>query len=315
MDITLPPNLLLRPVTFAYQFENMYAMNIDYVRQEYRICWSGDWRKPPDLGRFPQVDCSITAIRHSREVEEVWAESHVLKCGVDAHIRILNNKEENVFPACKIAIDDRQRRLIKDEFSILCYLASCGSPVVSVHPEPLVDAQGIFGFRMEELFDIKIASRRTYTTTVASVIAKIHQNGVIHFDLSPSNLMKDKEGRLTVIDFGRAGYLGDDIPPDKRRPGSNRATYSTEQDINALKWVLGTLLVEVWWIPTNKIRHLQSKLILSVHIEGLAKMMGRASACFCKLKPILGSRGGAHNLHSWSHSRGKAQTSTVRRDP
>lgn len=212
-------------------------MNIEHEGHEYRVCWTGNWRDTPDLSYFPQVDASVTFITHSREVEELWAKSFVLRCGADSHIRILNNKED-AFPVLKVGMDDRQRRLICNEFSILCYLASHGCPVVRVHPDPLVDNEGIFGFMMEELFEIKVASGQIYTAQIASCIEQIHQKGVIHNDLSPSNLMKNKEGHVTLIDFGHAGYLGDQIPFDKRAPHSNSDRYSVEHDINALKRLL-----------------------------------------------------------------------------
>lgn len=212
-------------------------MNIDHEGQEYRVSWSGDWRDSPDLSYFPPVDASVTPIPHSREVDELWTKSYVLRCGADSHIRILNNRE-GAFPIFKCGMNARQRRLIRDEFSILCYLASHGCPVVRVHPEPLVDDEGIFGFMMEELFEIEVASGQIYAAQITSSIKQIHQNGVIHNDLSPSNLMKNKDGRVTLIDFGHAGYLGDQIPPDKRAPHSNSDWYSVEHDMNALKRLL-----------------------------------------------------------------------------
>ncbi|KAF1952056.1 hypothetical protein CC80DRAFT_453112 [Byssothecium circinans] len=229
--------MLSKSISFAYRFEDRYAMNIEHEGHEYRVCWSGNWRDTPDLSYFPQVDASVTPIPHSREVEELWAKSHVVTCGADSHIRILYDKED-AFPVLKVGMDDRQRRLIRDEFSILCYLASHGCPVVRVHPEPLVDDEGIFGFMMEELFEIKVASGHVYTAQITSSIEQIHQKGVIHNDLSPSNLMKNKEGRVTLIEFGHAGYLGDQIPPDKRAPHSNSDRYSVAYDMNALKRLL-----------------------------------------------------------------------------
>ncbi|KAF2277642.1 uncharacterized protein EI97DRAFT_300204 [Westerdykella ornata] len=248
-----------KPISFAYRFEDGCAMNIDYQRHEYRICWNGDWRKPPDLSHFPAVDGSVTLIPHSREVEELWAKSDVLKCGADAHIRILKNKKD-AFPVIKVGMDDRQRRLIADEFSILCYLASHGCPVVRVHSEPFVDDKGIFGFRMEELFEIEIASGRTHAAQILSSIKKIHEVGVIHNDLSPNNLMKNREGCLTLIDFGHAGYLGDQIPSDMRAPNSNCDRYSVEHDMNAVKRVLDIYGRNgfVQFIPRSKLSSLSS---------------------------------------------------------
>ena len=48
-----------------------------------------------------------------------------------------------------------------------------------------------------------------------------------------------KEGRVILIDFGHAGYLGDQIPPQKRAPFVKSDTYSVEHDVNGLKRLLG----------------------------------------------------------------------------
>ena len=213
-------------------------MNIDNDKKEYRISWSGDWRQPPDLRSFPQVEASVTPILHSQEVEGLWAKSYVLKYGADSHIRILENDDGGAFPVIKCGTDNRQRRLIRDEFSILLYLASHDCPVVRVHPEPLTDDAGIFGFRMEKLIEIEVANGQPYAAQIASCMKEIHQKGVIHNDLSPSNVMKSTDGRVTLIDFGRAGYISDWIHPDKRASNVSEY-YSAENDVDHLKTVLG----------------------------------------------------------------------------
>ena len=115
---------------------------------------------------------------------------------------------------------------------------------------------------MEELFEIGVVHQRSYAGQIARSIETLHQSRVIHFDLSPSNLKKDREGRVTVIDFGRAGYLGDQVPPDKRRPGWNGEPYSTDHDIDALKRLLGTSASIEYPVLSNWARNLQSKLML-----------------------------------------------------
>src|SRR5690348_7116088 len=78
-------------VTDIYKFGDMYAANIDFQRQEYRVSWYGDWRNFPDLGSFPQVPgATVTSISHSPEVDQLWAKSQVLCYGADSHIRLLD---------------------------------------------------------------------------------------------------------------------------------------------------------------------------------------------------------------------------------
>jgi serine/threonine protein kinase/tetratricopeptide (TPR) repeat protein len=45
---------------------------------------------------------------------------------------------------------------------------------------------------------------------VASGLAAAHREGVIHRDLKPGNIMRDKQGRVVVMDFGLARTLGSD---------------------------------------------------------------------------------------------------------
>ncbi|KZF21679.1 hypothetical protein L228DRAFT_248402 [Xylona heveae TC161] len=94
---------------------------------------------------------------------------------------------------------------------------------------------------MERLSSMDINTAAEYIPEVKKAVNDIHQAGVVHYDISPSNLMFNKENAITVIDFGRAGYIGQQIPPH-RRTGVQRPemdTYSTESDIDALKRTAG----------------------------------------------------------------------------
>lgn len=137
--------------TDIYKFGDMYAANMDFRRQEYRVLWKGNWRDFPDLASFPQISgATVASIPHSPQVNKLWAKSRVLCYGADSHIRLLDQgsvsgDEDEQFPVCKVAADDRQRRFIADEFEMLRHLGSSAAPVVQVHLEPLVDGKGIFG--------------------------------------------------------------------------------------------------------------------------------------------------------------------------
>lgn len=106
-------------VTDIYKFGDMYAANIHFRWQEYRVAWHGDWRNFPDIGSFPQVPgTTVTSISHSPEVDELWATSQLLCYGADHHITLLHQAAtsgEKKFPFCKVAGNDRQGRLIRDE--------------------------------------------------------------------------------------------------------------------------------------------------------------------------------------------------------
>lgn len=220
-------------MTDIYKSGEMYAVNIDFQRQEYRVSWQGDWRNFPDLGAFPQVPgATVTPITHSPEVDELWAKSHVLCYGADSHIRLLDEGRaggEEPFPVCKVAGNDCQRRFIMDEFEILCDLGPKGAPTVRVHPQPLVDGKGIFGFRMEKLLpigpDITVGK-----SELVKCLEQLHEKGIVHNDFHPMNVMRDGEEQLVVIDFGRAGRVGSQIPMEKQSPWWRAELYSFEAD-------------------------------------------------------------------------------------
>ncbi|KAH8600122.1 hypothetical protein B0O99DRAFT_590525 [Bisporella sp. PMI_857] len=75
-------------------------------------------------------------------------------------------------------------------------------------------------------------------------IDKVHQGRIVHYDISPSNLMLDNKGSIRVIDFGRAGYIGEDVPLCKYKGimSPTNAVYSIGSDKNVLKETIKNLL-------------------------------------------------------------------------
>jgi serine/threonine protein kinase len=232
--------MLAQPITPPYPIDKSPAVNIDFNGDEYLLRWDGDWRNTPDLASFPLVDnSSVTLIPHSERVKELWATSQVLAYGADSHIRILDSCGDE-FSVCKVAINDRQRQLLQEEFSILQLLSPKDIPVVRIHQEPLTDEEGIFGFRMERLSNMDINTAAEYIPEVARAFEEMHRSGVVHHDISPSNIMLNQEGQVTIIDFGRAGYIGQEVPSIKAvgKPKENEI-YSVESDNASLERVNG----------------------------------------------------------------------------
>ncbi|POR38498.1 Uncharacterized protein TPAR_01302 [Tolypocladium paradoxum] len=79
-------------------------------------------------------------------------QEHEVNHGADSHIRELRNCMDD-FPICKLAINDRQKRLLRDKVYILRFLSALDSDIAvpRTDPCPLQDNEGIFGFRMEGL--------------------------------------------------------------------------------------------------------------------------------------------------------------------
>lgn len=55
---------------------------------------------------------------------------------------------------------------------------------------------------------LEVAEAVDIIEQVASGLAAVHREGIIHRDLKPGNIMRDKNGRVVVMDFGLAGLLG-----------------------------------------------------------------------------------------------------------
>lgn len=226
-----------QPITLPSPIDKSLAINIDFNGDEYLVRWDG---KTPDLTSFPLVDnASVALISHTKRVKELWATSQVLAYGADSHIRTLDSCGDE-FSVCKVAINDRQRQLLREEFSILRDLSSKDIPVVRVHQEPLVDEHGIFGFRMERLSGIDIENGAEHMSEIKKAFEEVHRNGIVHHDIHPSNIMLNKEGLVTIIDFGRAGYIGQEVPALKIiRKSKEKAFYSVESDHVCLQRVNG----------------------------------------------------------------------------
>ena len=237
-----PATMSVRQITFPYRRDNRCTVNLDFDGREYLLQWDGDWQRIPDLTQFPSVpNGTVTGIAHSPKVDEIWMTSDVLKFGADAHLRESRTVEDN-FPVCKVAINAHQRCLLRDEFFILRFLSTHGLPVVRSCSEPLVDEEGIFGYRMEKLIDIDMDNATKYVPEIEEAVAAIHSVGVALYDISPSNIMLDMQGRITMIDFGRAGYIGEEIPSCKVI-GTDPTTkvFSPQLDSLALNSVIGML--------------------------------------------------------------------------
>lgn len=136
-------------ITNIYPFDGQFAFNVDYQGCEYRICFVGDWRNPPDLSAFPQTEAYTSShVAHSDAVDKLWKASRVIGHGSDSHIRELRDCSDE-FPICKVVINDQQCQFLQDEFRLLCYILTTASntPVARASLTPLEDEKGISGYK------------------------------------------------------------------------------------------------------------------------------------------------------------------------
>lgn len=67
----------------------------------------------------------------------------------------------------------------------------------------------IEGFRVKDVFnDLETKERKKLCREMGDIIAKLHENGMIHGDLTTSNMILDKNGKMFLIDFGLGKFSG-----------------------------------------------------------------------------------------------------------
>jgi len=144
-------------------------------------------------------------VKLSAEVAAAWSESKLLAYGASAIVRSF---DEGAFPVIKIAQPTPESRMyIQHEFELVQKRAGFDG-MLRVDPEPLRDAEGIFGFRSERLFNPGFADIKAKGRDVRKVAERLHAKGYCHGDLHPSNVMLDGEGKVVLVDFAFSGPIG-----------------------------------------------------------------------------------------------------------
>lgn len=62
--------------------------------------------------------------------------------------------------------------------------------------------------RMDRGVDFRPTELKTWTRDVLEALAALHQQGLIHADLKPSNILIDARGRAIIIDLGAGCFIG-----------------------------------------------------------------------------------------------------------
>ena len=216
------------PITPPYATSsNHYACGVDYHRKEYVVGWSGPWQTPSLVG-FPHIEgLAIKEVYQSVERQRCWQHSTLLAYGSYAYVRVFD--EPSDFPILKMSHNgDAKRLFIRNEFEILKSLNSL--PVVRVQRDPISDERGLFGFRMQELYGIDVGELAKRLDELEEAIKTVHRAGIVINDVSISNIMRDAEGNIRLIDFGFAGRVGHKVPAYFPPWKSQQPFFSIETD-------------------------------------------------------------------------------------
>ncbi|KAJ2403306.1 hypothetical protein GGI23_000011 [Coemansia sp. RSA 2559] len=115
----------------------------------------------------------------------------------------------------KVSTNENDNLLVYNEIRQLLRL----SPVEGV---PKVLSQVLYngnvvGFEMDNLgVMISPAQAKANKDRILTIVKSIHAHGVCHFDLAIRNILIDKEGNVSIIDFGSA--LQEGVPIPKNQP-------------------------------------------------------------------------------------------------
>ena len=160
-------------------------------------------------------------------ISSLWNTSELLGYGTHACARL---KGADAHPVFKFAHPDEvSRRWVAREFKMMQDLSKTKA-VARVADEPLTDERGIFGFRLQRLYRVELRELQERFEEVEDLLETLHQAGYCHGDCSPSNIMKDVEGTLVLIDLAFAGRLGEGIPKDFPKYMFSEDVYTAEID-------------------------------------------------------------------------------------
>jgi tRNA A-37 threonylcarbamoyl transferase component Bud32 len=189
-----------------------YICIIEHQNKPYSITWNGTAKQPDITQLSTRLDWKCRPVDLGLEMSDIWSDSMFVNYGADA---ILRCSHLSPYPIIKLAHDGEEFRLrVQHEFEIIQDMSrnAMSLPIPKVDGQPLLDDQGIFGYRLEYLFCLEKNELLRRLPEVREAVQQLHEAGFSHGDLSQSNIMKKKEGAIVLIDFGYAGKIGTQVP-------------------------------------------------------------------------------------------------------
>lgn len=191
----------------------------------------------PSLAAFPRINGSVRPIVLSDTMANALAASALLNYGTDGHVRC---SHVGPLPIIKMCHPNKTSRLrIQHEFEMLKEMGHRALSVPLFGNEPMVDDEGIFGYRMELLTPIDFSALGAVSNDLKAIVDRMHDCGLSHGDLNPSNIMRTSSGSLVMIDPSSSGLLGEEIPDYIMSQQYESGVFCTTADEKYLKMFFG----------------------------------------------------------------------------
>jgi len=187
-----------------------YTCAVEFELELYSIKWAGTMQYP-ELRGFPKISgIEYFRVQLSPQMQEVWSCSTLISYGADAVIRCAYSGR---FPVLKLAhLKHESKARLQHELITMQELNRVSLALPFYDSEPLSDADGVFGYRLEKLIPLPLDELNNRRSDIWSAVDRLHHAGFCHGDLTPSNVMKNAFGDIIIIDFAFAGRIGASIP-------------------------------------------------------------------------------------------------------
>ncbi|KAF2691933.1 hypothetical protein K458DRAFT_448697 [Lentithecium fluviatile CBS 122367] len=221
--VTTPYSSSAKPITPPSQHE----------RKLYSLRWLGNI-KFPCLAEFPNLrPGEVSLVEESPDTTSLRRSSVLVDFSSHACIQRVDSEP---YPIIKLAHPDAQSMtLIRYEYAMLSRLAQLDLPIPVCSNDPIIERGQLRGYRMEELFKLAHDVMPLRLEDVKQAVKKFHEAGYSHRDLSLSNIMKDSQESIVVIDVSCSGPVGKEIPSWVPNWAYERATFHTESDIKQME--------------------------------------------------------------------------------
>ncbi|GAB7353736.1 hypothetical protein MBLNU459_g4133t1 [Dothideomycetes sp. NU459] len=187
-----------------------YTCYVDYKYDLYSIYWSGSMQYP-EMSGFPRDSKHrYVKVELTPEMSKVWSGSSLIGYGADAVVRC---SHKGRYPVVKLAHPHNDARArIQHEHRMIQEMGRQQLPIPGCDDQPLSGDDGVFGYHIEPLFALTPRDLLKRQAEVREAVNALHNAGFCHGDLSISNIMQDRKGKVKFIDFGFAGKIGDQVP-------------------------------------------------------------------------------------------------------